>query len=59
MNSSNAINTRAEIAKAAGVSLVFTESLPDDEKELRMFIKNASAKIVAAVRAGNDAVTLP
>ena len=48
-----------DAAKAAGVSLVFTESLPDDEKELRMFIKNASAKIVAAVRAGNDAVTLP
>ena len=48
-----------DAAKAAGVSLVFTETLPDDEKELRMFIRNASAKIVAAVRAGEERVTLP
>lgn len=48
-----------DAAKAAGVSLVFTETLPDDEAALRMFIRNASAKIVAAVRAGEERVTLP
>ena len=48
-----------DAAKAAGVSLIFTETLPDDEKALRMFIRNASTKIIAAVRAGEDSVTLP
>ena len=36
----------------------FVKELPEEEAEIRAYIREASAKIVAAVRAGEEAVTL-
>ena len=36
----------------------FVKELPEEEAEIRAYIREASAKIVAAVRAGEEAVTI-
>lgn len=47
-----------DAAKAAGVQVRFVKELPKEEAEIRAYIKEASAKNVAAVRAGEEAVTI-
>ena len=47
-----------DAAQAAGVQVRFVKELPEEEAEIRAYIREASVKIVAAVRAGEEAVTL-
>lgn len=45
-------------ANAAGVNVTFVTALPAEEEEVRRYIKDASARIVAAVRAGERALSI-
>ena len=47
-----------QAAKAVGIRLVFVNDPPEEESEKRDYVKAASAKIVAAVREGKDALIL-
>ena len=43
---------------AAGVQVFFSGDVPADEAELRAYMKEATTRILAAVRAGEETVTL-
>ena len=45
-------------AEAAGVEATFVSEVPGDEESLRVYIKDAAAKILAAVRGGETTVTI-
>ena len=47
-----------DAAVAAGVSVVFEQEPPREEADLRAYVKDATSKILAAVRAGETAVIL-
>lgn len=47
-----------DAATAAGVSVVFENEPPTEEADLRAYVKDATAKILVAVRAGEDTVFL-
>ncbi|MBR0164830.1 MAG: hypothetical protein IJQ12_09175 [Lachnospiraceae bacterium] len=45
-------------ADAAGVKVTFVTAVPEEDEAVRRYVKDASAKIVAAVRAGERALTI-
>ena len=45
-------------ARDAGIKLTITSPIPEDEMELRGFIRNASMKMLQAIREGKDVAVL-
>ena len=55
------IDVRSQLkaaASASGVQLVFQSEIPAEAEDVRRYTKDAVAKIMAAVRAGEDSVVL-